>query len=193
MANSLEYDPSVSVSRVDCTQYRPLCQEHEVKGYPSLLWFVDGKKQVKYSGPRKVEEFKKFIEEQAGKDSSAEEKKEAEHIQVGVVELSDDSFAHAIAKGVSIVKFYAPWCGHCKRLAPTWDELSVKYAGSASVKVAKVDCTKSQSVCSAEGVDGYPTVFLYMDGKRVVEYDGDRTLDNLVRFVNEHALNRDEL
>lgn len=158
-----------------------------------MLWFVDGKKQVKYSGPRKVEEFKKFIEEQVGKESSAQEKQEAEHMQLGVIELSEDGFTRSIAKGVSIVKFYAPWCGHCKRLAPTWDELAVKFAGSSSVKVAKVDCTKAQSTCSKENVDGYPTIFLYKDGQRVVEYDGDRSLDNLVKFVNENAHKRDEL
>lgn len=183
----------MSISRIDCTQSRALCQENEVKGYPTLLWIVDGKKQEKYSGPRKVEEFKKFIEERVGQDEAKEAKKAAaEPAHAGVLELSEDSFEHATTTGVTIVKFFAPWCGHCKRMAPTWDDLAVKYAGTA-VKVAKVDCTKAQSLCSNESVDGYPTIFLYVDGKRVEEYEGDRSLDNLVRFVNQHVQKRDEL
>lgn len=147
---------------------------------------------MKYSGPRKVEEFKKFIEEHVGPAKAEEHKKSAEPAHVGVLDLSEDSFEHATKTGVTIVKFFAPWCGHCKRMAPTWDELAVKYAGSA-VKVAKVDCTKAQSLCGTEGVDGYPTVLIYVDGKRIEEYEGDRSLDNLVRFINNHAQKRDEL
>lgn len=192
MANSLEYDPSVSISRIDCTQYRPVCQEFDVKGYPSLLWIVDGKKESKYSGARTIEEFKKFIEANAGTQEVAKEKEPAENT-IGVLELSEDNFEHSIEKGATIVKFFAPWCGHCKRMAPTWDDLAQKYIGNPSVKVAKVDCTKVQGLCGEKGVDGYPTVFLYIDGKHIEEYDGDRTLGNLVQFINGHVNKRDEL
>lgn len=197
MANSLEYDRTVSISRIDCTQYRPICQDFEVKGYPTLLWIVDGKKVEKYSGSRSVEEFKKFIEEKTAtedKESDEDEEEEGKVEEVAVLQLTGNSFNHGIEKGVTIVKFFAPWCGHCKRLAPTWDDLAGKFATNPLAKVAKVDCTldDSKDLCNEQGVDGFPTVFLYKNGEKLEEYNGSRTLDDLYEFVNKHVQIHDE-
>lgn len=111
LATSLEYDPSVSISKIDCTQHRPICQEFDVKGYPTLLWIVDGKKVEKYSGSRSLDAFKAFIEERTGSTAqkSDDEDEEAQVEEVGVLQLTGNSFAHGIEKGVTIVKFFAPW------------------------------------------------------------------------------------
>ena len=56
----------------------------------------------------------------------------------GLYTLGDDNFDALIAKGHTFVKFYAPWCGHCKRLVPTWDELAKANADGEKVKISKV-------------------------------------------------------
>lgn len=198
LANSLEYDPSVSISRIDCTQYRSICQEFEVKGYPTLLWIVDGKKVEKYSGSRSVQAFKDFVEEKTEielKEDEEEGEDAAKVEEVGVLQLSGGSFNHAVEKGTTIVKFFAPWCGHCKRMAPTWDDLAGKFAGSSVAKVAKVDCTldDNKDLCNEQGVDGFPTIFIYKNGEKLEEYNGSRSLDDLYEFVSKHAQTHDEL
>lgn len=195
MANSLEYDPSVSISRIDCTQHRPICQDFEVKGYPTLLWIVDGNKVEKYSGSRSIEAFKKYIEERTATEKKDDKEEEATVQESGVLHLTGDSFTHGIEKGVTIVKFYAPWCGHCKRMAPTWDDLATKFAGSSIVKIAKVDCTlgDNKDLCSEQEVDGFPTVFIYRNGAKVEEYNGSRTLEDLFEYVSKHSDGHDEL
>lgn len=184
----------MSISRIDCTQHRPICQDFDVKGYPTLLWIVDGKKVEKYSGSRAIENFKAFIEEKTAAEKEGSKEEEAKVDEIAVVQLISDNFKHGIEKGVTIVKFFAPWCGHCKRMAPTWEELAAKFAGSTVAKVAKVDCTldESKELCSEQSVDGFPTIFLYKNGEKVEEYNGSRSLDDLYEFVKKHAQIHDE-
>lgn len=80
-----------------------------MKGYPTLLWIVDGKKVEKYSGSRAVDGFKTFIEEKTAAEKKQPVEEEAKVDEVAVLQLTGDSFTHGIQKGVTIVKFFAPW------------------------------------------------------------------------------------
>jgi len=80
------------------------------------------------------------------------------------------------------LEFYAPWCGHCKRLAPTWAELATKAKDTGAFKVGKVDCTVNKDTCSNFGVRGYPTVKL-TDGTSVYDYKGQRTIAEFEAFA----------
>ncbi len=54
-----------------------------------------------------------------------------------------------------LIMFYAPWCGHCKKLLPTWDELSDT---GININIGKVDCTTSKEVCDEYSIKGYPSL-----------------------------------
>jgi len=84
------------------------------------------------------------------------------------------------------VKYYAPWCGHCKKLAPIWEELGTAFKDNANVVIAKFDATANE----AEGVEvrGYPTLIFYpKDNKAGVNFDGDRTLEPLKKWLEENS------
>jgi len=88
---------------------------------------------------------------------------------------------------VHFIKFFAPWCGHCKRLGPTWGQLGDAYAGHSVINIASVDCTQHKSVCSDAGVRGYPTLKVFANGEEYSTHKGGRDLASLKSYVEEAA------
>mmetsp|Transcript_3963 Transcript_3963/g.7578 ORF Transcript_3963/g.7578 Transcript_3963/m.7578 type:complete len:218 (+) Transcript_3963:134-787(+) len=105
---------------------------------------------------------------------------------VSAIELSPDNW-EAETSGKSVfLKFFAPWCGHCKKLKPDWDKLMDEFAGSATQLVADVDCTAGgKPLCDENGVKGYPTL-KWGDPSDLQDYQGGRSLDDLKKFATEN-------
>ena len=80
-------------------------------------------------------------------------------------------------EGTLFVKFFAPWCGHCKKLKPDWDKLTEKYKDS-DITVTEVDCTVEKDVCDSVGVKGFPTL-KYGEAGALEDYRGPRTFEAL--------------
>ena len=80
------------------------------------------------------------------------------------------------------VEFYAPWCGHCKSLAPIWEEVAEALKEDGNVVVGKVDCSDNHALANRFRVKSYPTVKLISNG-RVYHFAGEKTLENLLEFA----------
>uniref|UniRef100_A0A0E9XAJ8 Protein disulfide-isomerase n=1 Tax=Anguilla anguilla TaxID=7936 RepID=A0A0E9XAJ8_ANGAN len=103
-----------------------------------------------------------------------------------VLEFTDDDFDSKIGgHELILVEFFAPWCGHCKRLAPEYESAATRLKGIVSL--AKVDCTANSNVCSKYGVSGYPTLKIFRDGEDSGGYDGPRTADGIVSHLKKQA------
>ncbi|XP_057310326.1 thioredoxin domain-containing protein 5 homolog [Hydractinia symbiolongicarpus] len=81
------------------------------------------------------------------------------------------------------VMFYAPWCGHCKRIQTLWDKFAEENHSRRRFKVAKVDCTQTTPLCASESIKAYPTLRLFNDHKKYT-YKGNRNIAGLNEFVN---------
>lgn len=98
-----------------------------------------------------------------------------------IVYLDDSSFEKEIASGVTLVDFYADWCGPCRMIAPIIEELSLEFNGKA--KIAKLDIEKAQKVTEQYGVTSIPTIILFKDGKEVKKIVGLRDKEALKSLV----------
>jgi len=95
--------------------------------------------------------------------------------------LDDNNFQNEIDSGVTLVDFYADWCGPCRMIAPIVEELSTEMQGQA--KIAKVDIEKSQKVTASFGVTSIPTIILFKDGKEVNRIVGLKGKDDLKAMI----------
>uniref|UniRef100_A0A1B6EVY3 protein disulfide-isomerase n=1 Tax=Cuerna arida TaxID=1464854 RepID=A0A1B6EVY3_9HEMI len=112
-----------------------------------------------------------------------------------VVEYTDDDFEQKIKeniddKKVTLVKFYAEWCGHCKKLKPILDEACDKLKSEPKVVIAKVECpTTGKDTCERYSVRGYPTLKVFKnDIDKPEEYNAPRTKDSIVKYMQKMVL-----
>lgn len=111
-------------------------------------------------------------------------------VDEGVLVLTDDNFDEELAKYENIlVEFYAPWCGHCKALAPEYAGAAQELAKSdegPKIMLSKVDATNEKKLAEKFGIKGFPTMYFFKNGEKL-EYTGGRTKDTIIQWVTKRA------
>jgi len=126
--------------------------------YIYIIYFCGfGLQKETYNGGRSLGALEEFVLKQTDSEASAEDVASKDDDAGAADVLTGENFLEGISSGVSFVKFFAPWCGHCKRLAPVWTELAEKVRSQTGVRVLKVDCTlpESRDLCNEQEVHRY--------------------------------------
>eukprot|EP00922_Rhytidocystis_sp_ex-Travisia-forbesii_P072773 GHVS01108486.1.p1 GENE.GHVS01108486.1~~GHVS01108486.1.p1 ORF type:complete len:459 (+),score=112.32 GHVS01108486.1:123-1499(+) len=197
------------VVRVAAVEDQAIMGDFGVKGFPTVKAFFGngGKgtpKTVDFDGARTASAVVEFGLAQmgqlvrgrlGGKSSSKQQSTKGGGSGGGASEvfvLTDRNFEQELMKDDKrpwFVEFYAPWCGHCKSLAPDWEKLAKEMKGK--VVVAKVDSTKETVLSKQFGVQGFPTLKMFPAGDKSVQtaipYDGPRGANELISFARQYS------
>ncbi|KAI1611149.1 protein disulfide isomerase family A, member 6 [Exophiala viscosa] len=178
----------VTIGNVDADKHKDLGKRFGVQGFPTLKWFdgKSGSQPQDYNGGRDLESLTAFVTEKSGVKAKGP-KKAVSHVEM----LTDTTFKQEVGGDKDVlVAFTAPWCGHCKTLAPVWEKLATDFASEPNVLIAKVDAEgeNSKATAQSQGISGYPTIKFFPKGSSEPEsYSGARSEDALVDFVNSKA------
>ena len=92
------------------------------------------------------------------------------------IELNNDNFDATVGQGVSLVDFWAPWCGPCRMIAPVIEELAEDFDGTA--KICKVNTDEQQELAVKYEVRSIPTIVFLKDGSVRVYENADTNKDD---------------
>lgn len=110
-------------------------------------------------------------------------------VENGVYKLQESTFDTVVNRFPAVmVKFYAPWCGHCKKMAPDFESAARKLkklapSESTGARLAKVDATAEEALAKKHDVSGYPTLLVFQGGALFGKYEGGRDKADFVGFM----------
>ncbi len=195
------------IGAIDADKERAIGGKYGIQGFPTVKFFgVDKDKPVEYNSARKAESVIDFMLEKAkaiindrlnmntksnnnagGQQQQQNQKTADSDDGKDVIELTDDNFDSTVFndENMWLVAFYAPWCGHCKKLLPEWNAAATQLRGT--VKIAKLDATVHQKLAERYQIQGYPTIKIFAPGKgedkKVEEYEGPRDTSGIVQYA----------
>ncbi|KAM0029275.1 putative protein disulfide-isomerase [Helianthus debilis subsp. tardiflorus] len=180
----------VTVAAIDADAHQSIAQEYGIKGFPTIKVFVPGKPPVDYQGAREAKPIAEFALSQvkallkdrlSGKTTGGSSEKSEPSLSV---ELNSRNFDELVVKSKDLwmVEFFAPWCGHCKKLAPEWKKVAKNLQGK--VKLGHVNCDDEKSLMSRYKVQGFPTILVFgADKESPITYEGARTASAIESFA----------
>lgn len=181
----------VKVGAINADDEKGLASRFSIRGFPTVKIFSSNKyKPDDYNGARTAQglvdaALAAIKSKVKGTSSSSDSGKESKSDDV--VELTDANFDKLVldSDDMWLVEFFAPWCGHCKNLAPHWAKAATELKGK--VKLGALDATVHQSKAAQYGIRGYPTIKFFNSGKKssssAEEYDGGRTSSDIVTWA----------
>lgn len=146
--------PHFKFGSVDCTAHSQLCTQLSIKSYPTMVMFNSSKPHYT-TGYKDKAEILGYI---------------ADVLNPPVIDLDYSTWVLKInnkrADEVWFVDYYAPWCGPCRQMLPTWNQFAKSVSHWENTFVAKVDCTVNEKACDSERIESFPTLRVYTKGSR---------------------------
>lgn len=173
-----ELGDSVPLAKVDATMEKNLAERFEISGYPTLKFWQKDKEPIDYDGDRDAQGIVNWLKEKTDPDYKPPPEE--------VITLTEQTFDEFLgSKALALVEFYAPWCGHCKKLAPEYEKAALRLK-SHGIPLAKVDATVEKKLAELYDVKGFPTLKIFRNGRRF-DYAGPREAEGIINYMLEQS------
>ena len=188
----------MTVAAIDADANKGAASAFGVKGFPTIVLALDGNAVATYNGARTAPEIARWAVETAAKQvskrlggggGSSSSSSGGSGGKKAVIDLTPSSFESKVLGDDAfwMVEFFAPWCGHCKQLAPEWAKAASELA-PRGVKLGAVDCTAHESLCGKYDVKGFPTILAFgRDKSQPQPYAGPRNAEGIVSYAAGRA------
>eukprot|EP00057_Strongylocentrotus_purpuratus_P027764 XP_011682238.1 PREDICTED: protein disulfide-isomerase A5 [Strongylocentrotus purpuratus] len=169
---------------IDCSEAKKLCKKYKVSPLPTVLkHYKDGDYHKDYDRLMRKKSLINFLRDPEG-DVPWEEEPDADdviHIE------STKEFEKLISKEKRpvLTMFYAPWCGHCKRMKPEFAGAATDLKGDAVLAGMDVDRPENMASRQAYNITGFPTILYFEKGKRKFDFGGERTRQGIIDWMEE--------
>jgi len=191
---SIEVKGLATVLTIDCSdkEGKKLCKKLKVstdKNY-SLKHFKDGDFHKNYDRAERLKSIVTFLKDPTG-DLPWEEDPQSQD----VVHLETPSHLNKLLKtekGPVLAMFYAPWCGHCKRLKPEYQTVAKEVKGSAVLAAMDVNRPENSPVSRKYNITGFPTLLYFEGGQLLFPYPGGNSKDELKKFLSNPQAEAEE-
>ncbi|ORX77589.1 hypothetical protein BCR32DRAFT_235643 [Anaeromyces robustus] len=186
LADSYDHvSEKVIIARIDADKYKSVVKSQSLKGYPTVrLYMPSSKEGIEYTKEKTLDDLISFVDDKTGLIG-----KKKLNISY-VVDLDESNFDEVVGdpKNHVMVLFYAPWCGHCKKLAPTYEKVAKDFHKEKNIIIARVDAIANDDLNTRYRIGEFPTVYFFEANKRnenPVFYDEGRDEISFIRYLNE--------
>ncbi|XP_013188179.2 thioredoxin domain-containing protein 5 homolog [Amyelois transitella] len=182
-----------AIAQVDCTVHPKLCNDNDITGYPTLLYFHKNTfTPVEYQGTRDLPSLTLFLSDVFTMKLEEMKRKESSEVKIysGMAYLTDQNIEKFISKGQHFVMFYAPWCKASQKLAPLWAELAVQYAHNEYIQIGKVNCMENDMTCKNFDIKQYPLLLWIVNGRIMGDANMNlgKNIEDLKAYVEKMLL-----
>uniref|UniRef100_A0A8C5MJG1 Protein disulfide-isomerase n=1 Tax=Leptobrachium leishanense TaxID=445787 RepID=A0A8C5MJG1_9ANUR len=171
--------PPIPVAKIDATAETDVAVKYDISGYPTFKILKKGQ-TVDYDGSRTEEAIVAKVKEVSQPDWAPPPE--------ATLVLTKENFDAVVENSdIILVEFYAPWCGHCKKLAPEYEKAAQELNKHIpAIPLAKVDATTETELATKYYVSGYPTLKIFRKGK-AFDYNGPREKYGIIDYMTEQA------
>jgi len=186
LADSYDHvSEKIIIANIDADKYKEIRKAQGVKSYPTLkLYMPSNKEGIEYNKDRNLDDLISFIDDKTGLIGNPKK------VPSFVVDLDESNFDEVVGdpKNHVMVEFYAPWCGHCKKLKPTYEKVANTFHKEKNIIIARVDATANDKLATRYLIGAFPTIYFFEANKRnenPVGYSTGTDELSFVKFLNE--------